>query len=418
MESTSPLSGSPGWGPPLSEGGIECRSLQPADYPVVKEIIAASFPQAVQANPRVLETYEKEPWYDPAHLFVAAVGGRVASHMGIRDGFLWCSGIGVPAGLVGAVCTARPLRGRGIGAQLMRASFAAMKRRGLAVSCLHTSVERYRFYSRLGYRKAILESPRLVIDLDRAGLDIDLEGARHSETRTATAADAGALNSIYDAFYSQVSGSWSRTVPFWERRLLQKPKLFGAQPTAFRVGGGHRPVAYAALLEAAATGTVSEWGCLPGAEDVAVGLLQTTLRDWRNRGVRVAELMLSTCHPLRPRVESLCDDQSGLSEIRVRVQDRGLFVQRIAPLLDERARAAGLTVDIRFHDDGGALKIGSGERLQLEIGVSDLFSLVYNGRRLPGLMDEGGLTATPCDCTLLSLLFPDTGATRCAQDAY
>ncbi len=355
--------------PQPSTCGLRCG------VPVVKEIIAASFPQAVQANPRVLETYEKEPWYDPAHLFVAAVGGRVASHMGIRDGFLWCSGIAVPAGLVGAVCTAPPLRGRGIGAQLMRASFAVMKRRGLAVSYLHTSPERYRFYNRLRYRKAILESPRLVIDLDRAGLDIDLEGAQHAEPRTATAADAQTLNGIYAAHYSQVSGSWSRTVPFWERRLLQKPKLFGAQPTAFRVAGGHRPVAYAALLEAAATGTVSEWGCLPGAGDVAAGLLQTTLRDWRNRGVRVAELTLSSRNPLRPRIEDLCSDRSGHSEVWVRVQDRVLFVQRIAPLLDARAIAAGLSVKVRFSGDEGTLEVGRGEPLQLEIEDSDLFSL-------------------------------------------
>ena len=269
MESTfaSP-SGGPGRGPPPS-GEIECRSLRPADYPAVKEIIAESFPQALQANPKVLESLEQEPWYDPSHLFVAAVEGRPVSHMGVRDGLLWCSGVGVPAGLVGAVCTAPPLRGRGIGGQLMRASFCAMEGNGLAVSCLHTSPERYGFYSRLGYRKATIASPRLLLDLDsdKPGLD----SGRPVTTRTATAADAGILHRIYAAHYSQVSGSWSRTVRFWERRLLQEPKLFGIQPLVFRVAPDRRPAAYVALLEGRETGTVSEWGCLPGAEDIAAG---------------------------------------------------------------------------------------------------------------------------------------------------
>ena len=416
MESTfSCLSGGPGSGPPPSEE-IECRSLRPADYPAAKEIIARSFPRALEANPKVLESLEQEPWYDPSHLFVAAVRGRAVSHMGVRDGLLWCSGAGVAAGLVGAVCTAPPLRGRGIGTQLMRASFRAMEQNGLAVSCLHTSPERYGFYSRLGYRKAIIASPRLLLDLDsdKPGLD----SGRPVTTRTATAADAGILHGIYAAHYSQVSGSWSRTVRFWERRLLRKPKLFGIQPLIFRVAPDQRPAAYVALLEGRETGTVSEWGCLPGAEDIAAGLLNSTLREWRNRGVREAELTLPTCHPLRPRLESACDDRSGHGDIWVRVQDRGLFLEQVSPLLDARATAAGLRVKVRFPGGGGALELGRGEPLQLEIGDSDLFSLVYNGRRLPALMEEGGVSATPEDRGALSELFPETGAARCAQDAY
>lgn len=417
MESTfSCLSGGPERGPPPGSE-IECRSLRPADYPAVKEIIAASFPQALRANPKVLESLEQEPWYDPSHLFVAVVDGRPVSHVGVRDGLLCCSGIGVAAGLVGAVCTSPPLRGRGIGAQLMRASFCAMKQNGLAVSCLHTSPERYGFYSRLGYRKAIIESPRLLLDLSSDTPGPDLDSRPPATTRTATAADAGILHRIHAAHYSQVSGSWSRTVPFWERRLLQEPKLFGIQPLVFRVAPGQRPAAYVALLEGEA-GTVSEWGCLPGAEDIAAGLLSSTLREWRNRGVREAELTLSACHPLRPRIESVCDDRSGHGDIWVRVQDRGLFVEQISPLLDARATAAGLSLKVRFSGGGSALELGRGEPLQLEIEDSDLLSLVYNGRRLPALMEEGGVTAAPEDRGAMSELFPDTGAARCAQDAY
>ena len=424
---------------------IECRGLKPADYPAIKQIIAASFSQAVQSNPQVLETLEQEPWYDPAHLLVAVSGGRPVSHVGVRDGLLRCSGVGIPAGLVGAVCTAPDLRGQGIGARLMRASFGEMTRSGLAVSYLHTSAERSGFYSRLGYRKAIIENPRLRLrDLDIDELDWGHQQAAGVETRAATVADAEALDEIYNAQYRHVSGSWSRTVPFWERRLQRQPKLFGAQPTAFSVASGGQPpgdcgesrfgcqgrpqprmdschglLAYVALLEEETAGTILEWACLPGAEDVAVGLLASTLQKWRNQGIRTVDLTLPSCHPLRPRLSCLdCEDQTGHSEIWVRLQDHASFVSAIAPLLDERARAAGLSVEIRFPDSGGTLEIGVGKRLQLDIHASDLFSLVYNGLRLPGLLEEGGISLTPDDGAVLARLFPDTGATRCAQDAY
>jgi len=397
---------------------VTCRSLNPADYPVVKQIIAASFPQAVQANPEALAAYEEEPWYDPAHLLVAAANGRVVSQMGVRDGLLWCSGIGIPAGLVGTVCTLEPYRGQGIGAQLMRTSFASMNCFGLAISYLHTSAERFGFYHRLGYRKAIIETPRRMLQLGKLGIDADWPLPEHGEMRSATPEDAAALHAIYEAHYSQISGAWSRTVAFWQRRLQELPKLWSPSMT-FRVAGRDRPLAYLALTEGEDSGSVHEWACLPGAEVIAMGLLHATLREWRARGVQVAQLAVSTRHPLWLRSnELLPKDETSHSDIWVRVQDRDLFVERIRPLLDERARAAGLRLAIRFAADGQVVEMGNGKSLELSIAASDLCALVYNGRRLPGLLAEGGIAATSGDADVLSLLFPDTGAARCAQDAY
>jgi hypothetical protein len=301
---------------------------------------------------------------------------------------------------------------------MMRASFARMKDFGLAISYLHTSAERCGFYRRLGYKKAIIESPRRILELAKLDLDAERKLPEHVEARSGTPEDAEALHAIYEAHYSQVSGSWSRTMPFWQRRLQQQPKLW-SQPMAFRVAGRDQPLAYLALPEDVAAGSVSEWACLPGAEDIAMGLLCATLREWRNRGVQGAQLAVSTRHPLWLRINRLSpEDQTDHSTIHVRVQDRDLFVERIRPLLDERARAAGLRVAIRFVEDGDILEIGNGNPLQLSVAASDLCALVYNGRGLPGLLAEGGIAATPDDPDALSLLFPDTGAARCAQDAY
>ena len=74
------------------------------------------------------------------------------------------AGIGVPAGLVGTVCTAAAVRGQGVGSFLMRASFEHMQRHRLAVSCLHTSPERFGFYRRLGFEDAIWRVPLTPVD--------------------------------------------------------------------------------------------------------------------------------------------------------------------------------------------------------------------------------------------------------------
>ena len=187
----------------------------------------------------------------------------------------------------------------------------------------------------------------------------------------------------------------------------------------FRLAGHDRPLAYVAVLETPDVGTVSEWACLPGAEDAALGLLRATIRDWRDRGVPVAHLAISTCHPLRPQVETLSpEDQTGQAEIWMRVHDRALYVKRIRPVLDQRARSADLRVRIHFTEGGDGVEIGSGRLLRLGLKESDLCCLIYNGRRLPGLLDEGGITVTPNDDRALPLLFPNTGASRCAQDVY
>jgi predicted acetyltransferase len=408
----------------LNGCAVTCRNLQPADRADVKQMITDAFPQAVETNPKALDILEQEPWYDPAHVLVAEVEGRVVSHVGIRAGLLCFSGIGVPAGLVGTVCTATAVRGQGVGSVLMRASFEHMQRDRLAVSCLHTSPERFGFYRRLGYRKAIIETPRLILPL--ANLDLDVACPQHTQARaavrSATAADAQALHRIYAAQYvGQVSGSWSRTVPFWERRLQHRPKLFAPpQPMTFRVTGSDGPVAYVAVLEAAPDkGTVGEWACLPGAEEEALQLLYTTLRQWRDRGLATAQLALSTCHPMRPLIEPLlAQDQTGHTEIWVRVQNHNLYIETIRPLLERRSRAAGRRLEITFREHGRTLTIGRGETLQLETHASDLCSLIYNGRRLPGLLEEGGIATGTGGDAALPLIFPDTGASRCAQDVY
>ncbi|MEW6752251.1 MAG: GNAT family N-acetyltransferase [Candidatus Latescibacterota bacterium] len=406
---------------------IRCRPLRPEDYPAVRQIIAEAFPQQAADNPRALALYTEEPWYDPEHLLVAEAEGRVVAQLGVRDGSLWCSGVPLPSGLVGTVCTAAPWRGRGIGAQLMRCAFGWMEEGGLAVSLLHTSEERHGFYGRLGYCRAVMEQPRLILpmpDLHVPPAPLALRPARVDE--------AAALDALYAATYGRASGAWSRTVPFWRRRLQGVPKLW-SRPLAFRVAGQGPPLAYAAVEETAQAAVLHELACLPGAEDLAAALLRALLAGWRQTGVTVAEASLSSTHPLRSLVDALgAEDRTGYGVVFIRVQQADAFARAAKDLLEGRARQAGVRLEVDVTGEAAAplspakapaegwrvLQLGAGPPLRLQLSPGDLASLLYNGRRLAGLRVEGRCRADPDDPALLGQLFPDTGASRCSLDAY
>lgn len=392
---------------------ITCRSMRPEDYPAVKEIIAESFAQHVGDNPDVLPLLAQEPWYDPDHLFVAEVDGRPVSQLGVRDGVLWVAGAAVPAGLVGTVCTRERYRGRKIGSQLLRYAFAWMERRDLAISYLHTGPDRHGFYGRLGYKKSVIEYPRLVLDLPSLSLS-----PTEAHVRPATLADARFLDHLYTSCYGRSTSAWSRSTPFWERRIQRIPKLW-SKPLTFRVAGDAQPLAYLATDEAEGAGTVQEFACLPEAEDLAASLLQQTLGEWQNRRFQIADLAISSTHPLRPLADALYpEDKTSYDVIFIRVQAGEIFLQAVLPLLKERTRSVDIELTVSLSDTDYSFTIGSGRPFHLELQTSDLASLIYNGRRLPGLRLENGIVATPDDPDALHHLFPDTGAFRCSLDGY
>jgi predicted acetyltransferase len=335
--------------------------------------------------------------------------------MGVRDGSWFLSGHPVQAGLIGTVCTAEGWRGQKIGSRLLQASFPRMDAAGIALSCLHTSPARHGFYARLGFRKAIIECPRLLLN---PALLQDEPPAPGCRIRPAAVEDAAALDTLYAAHYGRGTGAWSRNLPFWQRRLRRQPKLWSRDVTFFLVETD-RPVAYIGLIEAAGAVTVCEFGCLSGAEETALDLLRAVLQKPRDSQLLVAELAVSSTDPLRPFVERLgVEDKSTADVIFVRVQNRAAFTEAVAPLLEERAEDAGVEIEVRFGGDRGRLFAGKGRLLRLELDPSDLASLLYNGARLPGLLAQGGLTALPNDPELLAALFPGTGAFRPSLDGY
>ena len=396
------------------EDGVITRGLRPEDYAAVKEIIARSFGDHVRGNRGALEEYAEETWYDPDHLLVAEVDGRVVSQMGVRDGVLWIEGAGFPAGLVGTVCTLPEYRGQGIGTRMLRAAFGWMEARGLALSYLHTSAARYGFYGRSGYRPTIIQVPHAVIQVRRAREEAGAEGI---SLRRATLADARGCDELYELYYGVMSGRWSRSGHFWERRLTGRPKLWVDGVPEFWVAEDERLLAYMAVVPGA-TPRVLELAARPGAGEMAARALvgQTA------QGAESEHMDLGVS-PHCPLWEALRDcgteDRTTEAEVLVRMQDVDAFLEIAGPLLTRRAQQAGLSCVLNLRERELPVRMGEGGRMvELDLSAHDLCALVYNGKILDSLLEANDLEIQGGSRGDVEAIFPDTRPARCALDAY
>ena len=401
-------------GAPIS-GGIRIRPPQTGDYPAVQDVVLKSFGEHIDTKSGVMAEYPHEPWYDPEHLLVAEVDGRVVSQMGIRDGHLWIAGRPFPAGLVGTVCTLPEYRGRGIGARMIQASFGWMAKRGLALSYLHTIQERHGFYGRQGYRLSVIHEPKAV--LDPGGGQKAGDAPEGIGIRRASHGDARTCNGLYEEHYGRMSGAWSRTEVFWERRLSGKPKLWSPGIPEFWIAENPEATAYVAVVRKPECRIV-ELAARPGpGEGAAAALVSAVIKDVPSGEV---ELTISPRDALWAEMAAFRpEDRSGEGHVMLRVQDRGRFLDCAEAILTPRARAEALALKVQFTDGGPPFLVGgSGRPLRIAASVHDLCALVYNGKRLEALLEDGGVELQEGAPEDLRAVFPDTFPARCPLDGY
>ena len=392
-------------------GSLKIRNLQAADYPAAKEIITQSFDDHLGANPGVLDAYEQEPWYDPEHLLVAEVDGQVVSQMGVRDGTLWIEGKSFPAGLVGTVCTLPEFRGKGIGAEMMKAAFSWMNRRGLALSYLHTSEARHGFYGRLGYRLSSYFQARTLLESGpQAG------GVDDARIRKSTPSDAALLNTLYEAHYGALSGAWSRTEVFWRRRLEGKPKLWFTGTPEFWILEDKVPLAYLGIVPGSPT-RIIEFACPTLDLSSAKRLFNCVVHRFGDAEIQV---WVAERDPLS---EALSDhkltQRSSFGNVFIRVQEESAFLKLAGELLSARAEKFGVGFEIRIKDTGSVLAGGNlGDRVVLSIPLNDLGALVYSGGRIQKQLEKGIIECISGKEKDLMNLFPETYPSRCPMDGY
>ena len=399
----------------LNDHASLIRPLRPEDYPAVQDIIARSFEDHIRDNPEGLADFPNEPWYDPQHLLVAEIDGRVVSQLGVRDGSLWIAGHPFPAGLLGTVCTHPDFRGRGIGARLVQGAFEWMANHGLTMSCLHTNPRRFDFYGRLGYRLSDTLYPKVVIRKDPIAREFAVSD--RIAIRRATPRDTHVCNALYGAHYGTLSGGWSRTEAFWARRLAGKAKLWVPGTPEFWIAEDPGPVAYLAVV-AGDDPSIIELAALPGKGETAARMLV----GYVLKNTDAPELILHI-DPRDPLCAHLGNFQMENHEIAdsvmVRIQDRAKFLDHAREILSLRARAVNCTCVLHINESEEPFQIGDGNTF-LEVAMSqhDLCAVVYNGQRLNALLADGALNILQGAEEPLRALFPNTHPARCALDGY
>lgn len=408
-------------------GRVHYRPFRAADLEAVRDIISKSFSEEVEAHPQVLAEYTNEAYYQPDNLLVAEVDGRVTSQMGLRDGDLWLSGHPFPAALVGTVCTHPDYRDRGIGAGMLRYSFEALRRSGVALSYLHTIPPRYNFYRRLGYTPTPHEQVTAVADVADLEEHVLKEQASLGpglRRRRALPADAAILDSLYRETASRGTGAWSRNDLFWKRRLQGRVKLWLSACPDFELAVGEGPLAYVATIREGARWQIVELAHREGAENVARKLVAGVLLSARAVGAQQVQITLPSWMASEEMLASFATSVQRKRElVFLRLHDVGRFLALATPILTERADARSLRVTLVVQGTPSHhLEVGPGDTdVALSVGPSHLAALLYNGEAMDELLKTKAVKVRPeskASLQRLCDLFPPTRGGRFPMDGY
>lgn len=410
----------------VKAGQVRYRPYRSQDLEAVKDIIQLSFPEEVAAHPEALSQYPNEAYYQPENLLVAEVDGRVVSHMGLRQGPVWLSGRPFPAALVGTVCTHPDYRGRGIGGGLLRYSFDILRANGVALSYLHTIPPRYNFYRRLGYTASLHEQTTLVCDpADIEERFLQAEGRGEPfRSRRALPADTAILDALYQQTARRGTGAWSRNEHFWKRRLQGHPKLWLSGCPDFELALTPEPAAYVAAIREGSQWRILELAYRDGAQAAARTLVAGVVAAAGKVGAAEVRITLPAwMEPEEWLALFASRVQTKRERVFLRLHDVDRFLELASPVLQERAEAAGLRLNLVVQGTPSRhLQVGSGSTdLSVTLGPSQLAALFYNGAALAELAEAGAVKVRPEDPAALQRLcdlFPVTRAGRFPMDGY
>jgi predicted N-acetyltransferase YhbS len=143
---------------------------------------------------------ESAPDQPPDRARAAFLEGRCVGAYLIDERELCLAGAKVPAAFVGLVGVVRPLRGHGIGAAMMRDSFAYARQRGRALLVLHGAPH---YYTPFGYVDVFDTT-----EVSFRRTDVAVLRVPSLLVRPATPGDAGAIAGLYEEANGRYSG-WS-----------------------------------------------------------------------------------------------------------------------------------------------------------------------------------------------------------------
>lgn len=275
-----------------------------------------------------------DPWFRRENTRACFVDGRVASVVQVFERPLRIGRCTVRAGCLGSVGTHPDFRRRGYGLGTLQDTARYLRGEGFDLSLFFTVIHRH--YARAGW--TVHPTTSLLVDLP-ASFPEPAPGVQVAPC--AAERDRLQVRAIYDAENARRTGTVVRTPEYWARREQWNE---GRAERTWVARRDETAVAYACEEE----GDVREMGRLPGQDEALTALLTAVWAPLRAEGretVRVrapsgGRRLLEAMGCRATRRES--------PAMMVRLVNLRSLMSKLAPLLTERARAAGENRDVRF----------------------------------------------------------------------
>ncbi len=155
---------------------------------------------------------ECDPTYVDDNFWVAEQRGDLVACVQIFPRLLRVRGAAVPVGGIGSVFTSEKARGSGVASQLLEASAAAMRARGMELSLLFAS--RHAFYARLGWVLWPRQRPLWI----RADTSAAQDASRHIDAFE-VARDLDEVMALHERYAAWRDGTVVRDHAFWLGQL-------------------------------------------------------------------------------------------------------------------------------------------------------------------------------------------------------
>jgi predicted N-acetyltransferase YhbS len=388
----------------------------------VRGATAEEIPEVLDTVPRVMgatreyfaAAYRNDPWGRPEHSRIVRVEGQIVSHIRLYDRWQRVGPIPVRVGCVGDVCTLPEFRKQGFCRALLEDALRYWDDHGYDLSMIVSGVGVYAAcgwvpLSERGFELRVEEATgdrRQTTDRQgQAASHADsvacrLSTANYEVRRFVRSEDLTAVAGVYSAYNAERSLTTVRPPAYWERHFAW---IAGEIEEAFLVAEREGEiVAYQRAEGGGQWLTLSESCYLPGHEAAAAALLDAALTFAAKRRIPALQAHLPADHAaLAAARERPGFSATESSVLLFRLVNLRRLLERLRPLLAERARAAGVegSFTLEVGDQAVGLQVRPGwveldgseaNRIALESAVffALLFGAVEPAEALAGAPEE------------------------------
>jgi predicted N-acetyltransferase YhbS len=347
--------------------------------------------------------YRNDPWGRPEHSRIVKRDEQIVSHIRLYDRWQRVGPVPVRVGCAGDVCTLPEHRKQGHCRALLEDALRYWDENAYDLSMIVSGVGVYAACGWCPLRETQFEMPAQ--DLHEAA-----SRRAYEVRRFVRGEDLTAVAAVYADYNRERSLTTVRSSSYWERHFAW---IAGEIEEAFLVAArGGRIVAYLRCEGGGRHVTVSECCCLTDHEPAAVELLDAALTFAAKRRFEGIRGHLPADHPaLAAARQRPGFSESTTAVLLFRLVNLTRLLERLQPLLSERARVAGIEgeLTLRVGDQQAGLRVRPGWVNVDEPGATavDLPPAAFFGLLFGAVQPELALAGMPADAArVLAGLFP------------